>query len=212
MKIRNVISAVFALVAVGAAATGIYLSLANRDADPVLLSAPDEAKSLVLEFMDAVCDADFDRASRYISGEPDLGLSREPADEVGRLLWDAYTDSLSYSVVGECHATDDGLAQEVSLTGLDIASVTAVLKERSQTLLEQRVQEAQNAEEVYDENNDYREDFVMQVLHDAAATALEQEARDKTMEFTVNLTFQNGQWLVLVDNDLLNAISGGILY
>lgn len=212
MKIRNVISAVFAAVAVCAAAAGIYLSFSSLNADPVLLSPPDEAQTRVLEFMDAVCASDYDRASQYLSGNPSLGLDREANDEVGQLLWDAYTSSLSYSVVGECHATDDGLAQKVSVTGLDITSVTSVLKDRSQTLLEQRVAEAEDADDVYDENNDYREDFVMQVLYDAASQALKKDAQEKTVEFTVNLVYQNNEWLVVVDNELLNAISGGILY
>lgn len=212
MKIRNVLSIIFAAVSLCAAVAGVYLSLAYKNADPVLLTPPDEAKSRVLELMDAVCAADFDQVSACISGTPDLGLDREPADDVGKLLWNAYTDSLSYSVLGEVYATDDGLAQQVSLTSLDITSVTSVLKERSQALLEQRVAEAENAEDIYDQNNDYREDFVMQVLHDAAVAALEEDAREKTVEFTVNLAYQNEQWMVLSDNDLLNAISGGILY
>ena len=212
MKIRNIISAVFAGVAVCAAAVAVYLSFSSLDAEPVLLSPPDEAETRVLEFMDAVCNADYEQVSQYLSGNPSLGLDREAADEVGGLLWDAYTSSLSYSVVGECYATDDGLAQKVSLTGLDITSVTSVLKERSQALLEQRVAEAEDADEVYDENNDYREDFVMDVLYDAASQALKEEGKQMTVDFTVNLVYQNDQWMVVVDNELLDAISGGILY
>lgn len=212
MKIRNVISAVFAAVAVCAAAAGIYLSFSSLNAEPVLLSPPDEAESRVCAFMDAVCAADYDQVSEFLSGNPSLGLDREAADEVGVLLWDAYTDSLSYSVVGECYATDDGLAQKVSMTGLDITSVTSVLKDRSQALLEKRVAETEDADDVYDENNEYREDFVMQVLYDAAAQALDEDAQEMTVEFTVNLVYQNDEWMVVVDSELLDAISGGILY
>ena len=212
MKIRNIISAVFAAVAICAAAAGVYLSFSSLDAEPVLLSPPEEAEQRVVEFMDAVCAADYEQVSQYLSGSPSLGLDREAADEVGVLLWDAYTDSLTYSLVGECHATDDGLAQKVTLTGLDITSVPAVLKERSQVMLEQRVAEAEDADEVYDENNEYREDFVMQVLYDAAVQALEKDAQEMTVELTVNLVYQNEEWMVVVDSELLDAISGGILY
>ncbi|MBQ7800689.1 MAG: hypothetical protein IJ375_00025 [Oscillospiraceae bacterium] len=212
MKIRNIISALFAAVAVCAAAVAVYLSFTSLDAEPVLTSPPDEAQNRVLAFMDAVCDADYEQVSQYLSGNPSLGLDRDAADEVGVLLWDAYTDSLTYSVVGECYATDSGLAQKVTLTGLNITSVTAVLKDRSQALLEQRVQEAEDASDVYDENNEYREDFVMDVLYDAAAAALEEDAQEMTMEFTVNLVYQNDQWMVAADSELLDAISGGILY
>lgn len=212
MKIRNVISALFAAVAVCAAVVGIILSFSSLNADPVLLSPPDEAENRVLEFMDAVCVADYEKASSLISGNPSLGLDRDAADEVGALLWDAYTASLSYSVVGNCYATDDGLAQKVTLTGLDITSVTSVLKERSQALLEKRVAETEDADDVYDENNEYREDFVMKVLYDATAQALKNDAKEMTVEFTVNLVYQNDEWMIVVDNQLLDAISGGMLY
>lgn len=212
MKIRNIISALFAGVAVCAAAAAVCLSFTSLDADPVLTSPPAEAQNRVLEFMDAVCDGDYDQVSEYIAGTPNLGLDRDAADEVGELLWESYTDSLTYSVMGSCYATDTGIAQKVSLTGLDITSVTAVLRDRSQALLEQRVAEAEDANDVYDENNDYREDFVMEVLYDAAEQALKDDAQKLTVEFTINMVYQNDQWMVVADNELLDAISGDILY
>lgn len=212
MKTRNFVSAIFAGIAGCAAAAAIFLSLTSLEAEPKLASNPVDAEARVQQFMDAVCGADYEQVSACISGTPSLGMDREAADEVGVLLWDAYTESLSYSVVGECYATDDGLAQQVQLTGLDIASVTAVLKERSQILLEQRVQEAENATDIYDENNEYREDFVMEVLYDAASEALEEDAREVTVELTLNLVYQDDQWMVVADNAVLDAISGGILY
>lgn len=212
MKMRNIIAAIFACVAICAAGAAIFLSFTSLDAEPVLTSNPDEAEARVHEFMDAVCAGDYDQVSAYISGNPSLGMDRDPADEVGVLLWNAYTDSLSYNVVSACYATDDGLAQQVELTGLDITSITSVLKERSQKLLEQRVQEAENTADVYNENNEYREDFVMEVLYDAAVEALESDAREMTVEITLKMVYQNDQWMVVADSALLDAISGGILY
>ena len=209
---KKLISAVFALIAVAAAVAAVFLSFSSLDAQPVLTSSPVEAQARIEEFMEAICDADYDRVSECISGNPGLGLDRPASDDVGVLLWNAYTDSLTYTLEGECYATDEGLAQKVTLTGLDISSVTAVLKDRSQVLLEQRVAEAEDATDVYDENNEYREDFVMAVLYDAAAQALEIDGQEKTMEFTLNLVYQNDQWMVVADNTLLDAISGDILY
>ena len=209
---KKLISAVFALIAVAAAVAAVFLSFSSLDAQPVLTSSPVEAQARIEEFMEAICDADYDRVSECISGNPGLGLDRPASDDVGVLLWNAYTDSLTYTLEGDCYATDEGLAQKVTLTGLDISSVTAVLKDRSQVLLEQRVAEAEDATDVYDENNEYREDFVMAVLYDAAAQALETDGQEKTMEFTLNLVYQNDQWMVVADNTLLDAISGDILY
>lgn len=90
--------------------------------------------------------------------------------------------------------------------------MTVNLKERSQTLLEQRVAEAVDVSEIYDENNEYREDFVMAVLRSAVEDALKEDARKMTVELTVKLSYQDGSWWVVADEALLDAISGGILY
>lgn len=199
-------------IGLGAAAAAVFLSMEFVNAKPLLLTPPDEARSKVIMLMDAVAEGDYEEASQSIYGTPDLGVGREAADHVGILIWDAFEGSVTYELLGECYTTDQGLAQDVTITCLDIASVTTNLKERSQTLLEQRVAEAADVSEIYDENNDYREDFVMEVLHDAVVDALEEDARNMTMELIVNLSYRDGKWWVVADEALLNAISGGILY
>lgn len=210
--IKKVLSVVFAIVGIAAAAAAVYLGLSNRDTDPVLLAPPEAAKQQVEGLMDAVCAGDYTAASAYLQGQPNLGVDREATDEVGVLIWNAFCDSMSYELVGECYATEAGLAQNVKLSYMDITSVTAVLKERSQALLEQRVAEAENLNDVYDENLQYRESFVMDVLYDAAAAALEEDAATMTAELTVNMIYQDGTWWIIADKELLDAISGGILY
>lgn len=210
--IKKVFASFFAAVGILSAATAIYIGVNCTDRNPQLLTQPTVAKNKVVMMMNAVCDGDYEQASLAILGTPGLGIDREPADEVGVLIWDAYQQSLSFELVGECYTTEDGLAQNVMLTGMDIESVTVNLKERSQSLLEQRVQEAEDISEVYDENNEYRESFVMKVLYDAAKQALEEDAVENTVELTIKLRYQDGSWWVVADPALLDAISGGILY
>jgi hypothetical protein len=162
--------------------------------------------------MNSICDGNYAEASQSIYGTPDLGVDREASDEVGILIWDAFESSISYELVGECYTTEQGLAQKVSITCLDVTSITDHLRDRSQALLEQRVSEAANVNEIYDENNEYREDFVMNVLYDATVAVLEENAKKQTCEVTVNLSYQDGNWWVVADEALLDAISGGILY
>ena len=212
MMIKRLFAALFAAVGILSAAVAVYIGINCTDREPQLLTQPTVAKNKVVMMMNAVCDGDYEQASLAILGTPGLGVDREPADAVGSLIWEAYQQSLSFELVGECYTTEDGLAQKVMLTGMDIESVTVNLKERSQTLLEQRVQEAEDIDEVYDENNEYRESFVMEVLYDAAKQALEEDAVENTVELTVKLCYQDGSWWVVADSALLNAISGGILY
>ena len=210
--IKKLLSVILAVIGIAAAASAVRLALDNTNSNPMLIAPPEDAVHQVTGLMDAVCDGDFDAASTYLQDQPGLGVDREPTDEVGMLIWEALCNSMRYELVGECYATEDGLAQNVTMTYMDITSVTAVLKDRSQALLEQRVEEAENLEEVYDENLQYREDFVMDVLYDAAAAALEEDATYVTTDLTLNMTYQGEKWWIIGDRDLLDAISGGILY
>jgi len=119
---------------------------------------------------------------------------------------------MSYELVGECYATEEGLAQNLTVSYMDITSVTATLKQRSEALLEQRVAEAEDIYDVYDENMQYREDVVMEVLYAAAQDALAEDATTTTVDLTVNMVYQNEIWWIIADTKLLDAISGGILY
>ena len=210
--VKYLFCSLLAVIGLGAAAAAVFLSMTFAGAKPFLLTPPDEARNTVITLMDAVSEGNYEEASRSIFGTPDLGVDRDATDAVGVLIWEAFEGSVTYELLGECYTTDQGLAQDVSITCLDVSSVTANLKERSQALLEQRVADATDVSEIYDENNDYREDFVMGVLHDAVVDALKEDARTKTVELTVNLSYQAGEWWVVADEALLNAISGGILY
>ena len=209
---KKILALFLVLIGLGTAIFAVFLGLQVRNDKPVLLTKPTEAKNTVIAMMDAVCQGDYEKASSCMGGTPSLGVDREAGSEVGILIWDAFRSSMSYELVGDCYSTDQGLAQDITITCLDISSVTDHLRERSQTLLEMRVAEAADVTEVYDENNDYREDVVMAVLLEAAEAALAEDARNMSVTLTVGLRYWDNQWWVVADEALLDAISGGVLY
>ena len=211
MKVSKIIAALFGVAGVCAAALCVHLAFENRNAIPVLVEQPESARDQVEIMMEAVSRNDYAAASEVIQGNPVFGADRAPADAVSGLIWDAFVESVSYELVGDLYATDSGVAQNIKVTTLDMGSVTANLKERSEELLEQRVADAEDPDEVYDENNEYREDFVMQVLYDAAVEALKADAKMMEHEVIINMIYENGAWLIVPDSSLLNAISGGVL-
>lgn len=210
MNISKFFSRFFAVLGAVLGIAAVALCLLSLNAEPRLLKTPATAVEAADTMLASLCDGNFAAAGSLMYGDPDLGADREPADEVGKLIWDAFVDSLDYELVGACYATDSGVAQNVKITSLDIRSVTAVLGERSQALLSQRVEEAEDVTEIYDDNNEYREDFVMDVLYDAAVQALEADAETTTREITLNLIYDQGQWKIMPEAALLSAISGGI--
>lgn len=211
MKIfTRCLSACLAVVALAVAVTGIYMALSWKDEEPVLVEPSQEALTTASVLMNLVCKGDYETASNLILGKPDLGVDREAEDAVGRLLWDAYQESMRYEVVGECYATENGLAQQFTVRYLDVDSVTLSLGDRAAAILEARVEAATDMTEIYDGSNEFREDVVMDALLEAAAEALEGEVSYISQTFTMNLVYSNGSWYAVPDKGLLSAISGSL--
>ena len=209
--IAKIFGVIFVLAGIVAAGFTVELTKKNLDSIPILLAPVKEAEAQAAALMDAVAEGDYNTAGTMILGNPKLGVDRDPADTVGAMIWEAFVDSYSYELVGDSFATDSGIAQNVKVSYLDMNSVTANLRERSRVLLEARVAEAEDMDEIYDADNDYKEEFVMEVLKDAVEDALEEDAQMTGTEFTINLVYRDGSWVVVSDSTLLAAISGDIV-
>ena len=196
-KIMTVFLIVLALIAVE---MGLF-------APPMMLKKPAQASAQVEQLLNAVHENDYETISACLVGNPSLGVDREPADAVSKLLWDSFT----YQLDGSLYASGNGIAQDVTVQFLDISSVTSDLNERAQALLAQRIQEASSPSEIYDEDNEYREDVVMEILAEAIDEIMSQRARSTTISLTIRLANQDGQWLIQADDALLNAISGNAM-
>lgn len=210
MMFRKIFGALLCLLGIGVAIFAVDLGLRNQDALPVLVETPMTAQQRLEQALDSVCSGDYDAAGTMIYGDLSFGVDSLPEDPVSLMFWNEFQESLSYTLEGELYTTREGLAQKVRVTGLDFSSVTATLRERSRHLLEQRVADAEDMSEIYDENNEYREDLVMSVLHEAAQAALAEDVRYPEKEIIVNLIYRQGQWWIVADDALLDAVSGGI--
>ena len=176
---------------------------------PLVLGQPRQAMEQARTVMDRLCGGDYAGAALGMAGNPDLGADREPADAVGKLLWEAFLESLECEFQGQPYATDYGLAWDAQVTCLDFDSVTEKLGSRSRELLDQRVARAEDVSEIYDEQHEYREEVVMEVLAQAAQAAVREDGRTVTRPLTVQLTCADGQWWVVPDGELLNVFSWG---
>ena len=210
MRISKVFAAFFALLGAAVGVLTVFACLHCLHWEPVLVEVPHMAVNRVDAMFQAVCDDDYVAAASLMYGQPDLGAERPEEDSISSQIWDAYVDSVGYELTGDCYATDTGVAQRVQISYLDITSVTDGLQLRARELLQQRVLEAEDVDQIYDGNNDYRQDFVDAVVADAARQALIQDAQYMETELTVNLVYHQGQWWILPDEALMQAISGGI--
>lgn len=208
---KQSLSSIFALLGVVLLIATAVLCLTSLDATAKLIGTPKAAMECTEELMEALASGDYAAAGNMLYGQPDLGADREPSEEAGALIWKAFTDSISYEFTGECYATNSGIARNVGITTLEISSVTDSLAERVHVLLTERMETAEEMSELYDEENNFREDLVMEVLLEAVEQALREDARMITREVTLNLIYQDGQWWTVADQALLQTISGGVM-
>lgn len=209
MKWRSAICTCFGMLSVLLAAAAVFLVISCRDAKPVLLYTPQTVSACVEEMMGAICCGDFSSAANLMYGNPDLGIDEEPEDPVNRTFWNAFVSSMDYELVGQPYATQSGIAQDVKIISLELSTATEKLGQRAQVLLQQGMEQAEDAAEIYDGANGYKQSFVDTVIQQAAQQALEEDVRYSYNVVTLQLVCSDDLWLVVPDKALLSAISGG---
>ena len=176
--------------------------------EPKMLFASDGAARCAEALMDRLCRGDYAGASACCLGNP--ALDPAPRTETEKQLWQAFSDSLEYTLVGSSYATAQGVAQDVTFRSLLLPGVTRNLRQRAEALLERRVAEAKTMAEVYEEDLSYREDFLQAVLNDAVKEAIEEDGCSLEQTLTLQLTCDRGRWQVMPDAAWMNAVCGGI--
>ncbi len=212
MKILSKLFAVlFGLLGIAVAVCAIWVAFTFRSTTPMLLSPAKDAYKNVEAMLQEACSGDYAAASQRILGNPKFGMTYTPQDAAEEMVWEAFCSSFSYELVGECFTTDAGLSQKATITYLELDPITNNLQGEVQALLEERIAAAESMEELYDENNEFHESFVMDALCDVVRESVAKNYRTKTVEVTVNLIWREGQWMILPDAALLSALSGGIV-
>lgn len=210
MKKIPISSRVFAILAALLAVLVLVICLSQRSGLPLLLGSTEKAEACARNFMERICAGDYAGASDFLYGTPSLGDDAQRQTPASQLIWDAFLSSLSSRPQGDCYADENGLAQDYILSGLDIPSLVAKLKEAVPTVLEAQVDAAENFAQVYDDNWQYREEFAQSVLEETARQVTAGIAPEER-QITLRLAFEDGQWWVVPDQQLITAISGGIL-
>ena len=163
----------------------------------------------VTRFFDALLAEDYPTAYACLSDYRSLGLEKEPASEEGRLIYQALKDSYQYELVGKCREEQLSAVQTVSFRYLNVQRVESEISKRVNTVLAYLVAE-KSRDEVYDENGAYLPSLTDEVYLVALQQVLESpDFYYSTAEFDVQLEYINGEWLMVTDQALFNAITGG---
>lgn len=202
MRPYKIFSLTAGILASLCAAVTIWFAAGSVSEPPAVIGTPEAAQARTEELMEAVCAGQFDRASALLKGSPELGMAPAQEDTAEALLWQAWLDSLRYEFLDDCYVTREGLARDVTVWGMDVEEATRAVIAEVELLLPERLSGGQTA------SGDLSEDFVAQVVWDAAVKVLERELPEKSWTLTLTLEYADDRWAVLPDAQLQGLLSG----
>ena len=96
----------------------------------------------------------------------------------------------------------------MTFTALDISALEPKIQERFDLLMEPYLAESKHNYEIYDENGVMRQDFTENILYQAVDEILLEDNARTDYQITLELVFQDGKWLVVPNQTLIDIIAG----
>lgn len=208
MKIARFFSYIFACIGAVLLLGSMGFFLWNRNAPVRILELPQEAVACSDAFVQALNEGNLEAASQLMYGQPDLGVSTVPENPETALLWEAFRDSIAVELKEEWTVEQGSFVRTCSITTLDVSVVVGKLREQVQAVLDQRIASAQNLAEIYDAQNNYREELIEQVIQEALQQVMTQNAESMTRDVTLKLVNRDGHWWVVPHQNLLQILTG----
>ena len=175
-----------------------------------LVAKPEgDPQEAVRGFFDNLQTGNYETAYGYLSNYSDLGLQNEPDTEEGRLVYDALRQSWSYSVTEPCVQDKLNATQPVSFRYLDLNQLEKDAAGRIDGILNEIVQ-SRPQKDVYDADNHYLPEVTDEVYLTALTEALKNASLYyKVADLNVNLSYEDGRWLMAAGPELISALLGG---
>lgn len=204
---RKRAAAGFGICAAVLACAVVLLCIFCRNASPLVLGGMSRTTNQVDDLFSDVKTLDAAVISSHFTADTDLGrmysLEHPIAGALTRRVW----ETMEYEIQGSAYGADSALAVDVKLKALDAGKTLENAKERVRILVNEKVRNAQSLDAIFDEDNQYTEEFLNEVLLEALADALKNpEMREQTL--TVYVRKDGGRWEILPEDSLINALSG----
>lgn len=208
MKQKRILSGFLAVAGCCLAVLTLCVVLLGLTASPRIWKYPEEAEKQVMHLMDAVCAGNYSEASGFLYGNPELGESPRDSSPAADRLWEAFSTTMTYELAGKCYLSDAGLTLDVRVRSLDVTGVLEGLETRTQVLLNERVQAASDSSVLYNDDNQFRQELLQQVLAEAVQQALEEDSRYQEKTVPLHLVRERGRWWIVPDAGIISILSG----
>ena len=197
------------------ALAGVVLSLLTLavtvigiNSSPVVLVKSAVVTEAAGQTLDCVRSGDYDALGQMLHGAPNLGDAPEKNNNAESMLYYAFLDSLRYQVSQEFIATDSGISVDVRIQCMDISAVSESLQAIVPDLMNQIANEKGDEKLVYDEQNNYRDDFIAEVLRTATTQVLNESVPTMERDLTLEPIQSKNGWQVVPTESFLQLLSG----
>lgn len=209
MKLRKIAAGLLAVAGslLLAGSVAACLGAVNRSA-PAVPQAND-AEAFAQEFLDTLDKGNLAGVEKCLYGAPDLGLTKEPATDAGKQLWQAYRDSVSVEYSDYCYSKGTNIYQSAKVTALDLSAAMGKLNSTAAEILKNTLETAEDPNALLNEDGTIPDTLRQQALSQALTQVLS-EGTTVTREMNVRLVKQDGQWRVVPDGALLAVLSAGL--
>lgn len=211
MKIAKLFAGIFGSLGVVLMSASVGLCLVSLNAPVRMAEIPAGAVECAETIEEAIAQKDYEALEDCIYGQPELGLSGAPEDELTKMVWDLVQQNLEISWQGACYFEDGTMRRDATVSYMDAASITDDLPVRAHELLTQRVEAATEMEQLYADGGQFREDLLDEVMKAALTQACMEDAETKQIAVSVEFVCRDGQWWAVPDTALLTALSGGLM-
>lgn len=209
MKISKLASALFAVVGAVLLVGSIVTSFVALNSPARAVKPTQEANDFAQLVLGALEDGDFIAVEGYLYGKPSLGIDREPAAEEGKLIWNAYRNSIAVTTDENCYGEGTNIYQTAQVTYMDIPQTLSRLDKRAGELLKQKLDAQEDKTALLGEDGQIPEKLAEELRRQALGEALS-EPKTVTVQITFQLVEQDGQWWALPDQAMLDILSGGL--
>lgn len=212
MKLGKILAPVFGILGLVLMIATVGLSFASLDAQP-RGEVPQEAITCGAKTLLAISEGDFTAAAEQMYGQPDLGVAEELSEEAAA-VWEIFRSGITCWPISndpsDYYVSGSGFAVDVQITVPQISTITDSLTDHAGELMNRRIAAAEEMAEIYDDSGNFRQDVVADVLKEAMDLSLAEEPESMTVQATLGLVYRDGKWWAVPDENLLNALSGGL--
>ena len=210
LKFRIIYAILAVAVAVAALCGALTLTSVAQNGSPVAIGV-EGISGTVEAFCSALEEGDYASLEKLVYGYSSLGLTNEPSSDSAQILLRCLRDSYSCIAVGDGQMEGMTARQTVRVDYFSVALAEENVRKRAQELYDERLEDAQVNEDLYDENGDLKESIALDIYEKTLKEiAANPEEFIVSEEITLELVYSEGCWRIVLNDRLVDVLLGGI--